>query len=236
MLLFSHLEGCTLSLVRCYSLQYPGCYSRGCRSGPGFGCFCRTRIFQLRLYWNCGEHSDVVVERTLISFSFEIFMTNSDSLFDLMVADLLPISLMKLFSIAHGLNVIFFSGSILHLKCVGYDWGFDLGDTSPAKILWDLRLPTLLSACTFLIALFFFFNFTAVTFCHVSFSAVYALRFICALICFVTCGVFFSTVWANCFSSTSCFCVSVFASFMGYHGPRRSRYLYNAVSVGCLGI
>ena len=56
-------------------------------------------------------------------------MINSVSLFDLMVAGLLPISWAKL-SIAHGLNVLFFSGSILHVKCVGYDCSFDLGDSS----------------------------------------------------------------------------------------------------------
>ena len=47
MLLSSRLGGCTLSLVRCHSLQYPVCYNRGCRSGLGFGWFCRMRIFQL---------------------------------------------------------------------------------------------------------------------------------------------------------------------------------------------
>ena len=36
-LLFSHLEVCTLSLVDCRILRYPGCYSRGCSSGLGFG-------------------------------------------------------------------------------------------------------------------------------------------------------------------------------------------------------
>ena len=44
------------------------------------------------LSWNCGEHSDVIVGKMLLSFSFEISMTNLDSLFDLMVAGLLPIS------------------------------------------------------------------------------------------------------------------------------------------------
>ena len=48
----------------------------------------------------------------MLSFSFEILMTNSDSLFDLMIAGLLPISWVDLISTAHGLNVIFFSGSI----------------------------------------------------------------------------------------------------------------------------
>ena len=77
-------------------------------------------------------------------------MINSVSLFDLMVAGLLPISWAKL-SIAHGLNVLFFSGSILHVKYVGYDCGFDLGDSSsPARIVRALRLPTLQSPCIFL--------------------------------------------------------------------------------------
>ena len=59
--------------------------------------------------WNCGEHSDVIVGRILLSFSFEISMTNSQSLFDLIVAGLLPTSQVKLISIAHGLIVLFFS-------------------------------------------------------------------------------------------------------------------------------
>ena len=81
----------------------------------------RCGISTLILSWNCGEDSDVIVGRFLLSFSLEILMTNSDSLFDLMVAGLLPISWLKLFSIAHGLNVLFFCVSILHLKCVGYE-------------------------------------------------------------------------------------------------------------------
>ena len=39
-------------------------------------------------------------------------MTKADSLFDHIVARLLPISWLKLFSIAHRLNSLFFSGSI----------------------------------------------------------------------------------------------------------------------------
>ena len=35
--IFSRLGGCTLSLVNCHSIQNPGCYSRGCRSGLVFG-------------------------------------------------------------------------------------------------------------------------------------------------------------------------------------------------------
>ena len=77
-------------------------------------------------------------------------MINSDALFDIMVAGLLPIYWVRLFSIAHGLNVLFFSGSIMQVKCVGYDCGFDLGDSSsPARISRSFRLPTLLSACIF---------------------------------------------------------------------------------------
>ena len=47
---FSRVGGCTRSLVRCHSLQYPVCYSRGYRSGLGFGRLCRMRILQLRLF------------------------------------------------------------------------------------------------------------------------------------------------------------------------------------------
>ena len=62
-------------------------------------------------------------------------MTKSDSLFDLMVAGLFPISFVKHFCISRRLIFIFFSGSILHLKCVEYELGFDLGDSSlPARI------------------------------------------------------------------------------------------------------
>ena len=79
-----------------------------------------ANILTSNLSCNCGEHSDVIVGRILLSYSFEISMTNLDSLFDLIVAGLFPISGVKLFSIAHRLNVLFFSGFILHLKCVGY--------------------------------------------------------------------------------------------------------------------
>ena len=81
----------------------------------------QATIFTFTLSWNCGEPSDVIVGRILLYFSFEISMTNSDFLFDLMVAGLLPISWVRLFSIAHVLNVLFPSWSILHLECVGYD-------------------------------------------------------------------------------------------------------------------
>ena len=55
-------------------------------------------------------------------------MINSDSLIDLMVAGLLPNSWVRLFFIAHGLNVLFFSGSVLHENFIGNDCVFDLGD------------------------------------------------------------------------------------------------------------
>ena len=87
------------------------------------------------LSWNCEEHSDIIVGRILLSYLFEISMINSDSLFDLMVAGLVPISWVKLFHIGHGLNILFFSGSILHLNCIGCDRGFHLGDSSsPARV------------------------------------------------------------------------------------------------------
>ena len=70
-------------------------------------------------------------------------MMNSDSFVDLMVADLLPTSFVKLFFIAHGLISLFFSGSTLRLKCVECEWGFDLRDSSStAMIRRDLRLST----------------------------------------------------------------------------------------------
>ena len=50
----------------------------------------------------CGEYSDFVVGRILLYFSHEISMTISDSLFDLVVAGLLHISGVKLFSIVKG--------------------------------------------------------------------------------------------------------------------------------------
>ena len=54
------------------------------------------------LSWNCGEHSDVIFGRILLSCSFEISMKNSDSLFDLIVTGLISIFWVKLFSIARG--------------------------------------------------------------------------------------------------------------------------------------
>ena len=80
----------------------------------------QSNISASTLSWNSGELSDVTIGRILLSFSFEISTTNSDSLFDLMVTGLLSFYFMKLSSNTQGLNVIFFSGTILHLKCVGY--------------------------------------------------------------------------------------------------------------------
>ena len=80
----------------------------------------QANISTSTLSWNCGEHCDFIAGRILHHFSFEISMTNSD-LFDLTVAGLLPISWMSLISIAHGLNFLLTSGSILHLESVGYD-------------------------------------------------------------------------------------------------------------------
>ena len=52
----------------------------------------------------------------LLSISFEISMINSDSLVDLMVVGSLQISWVRLFSIAHGLKVLFISEFILQVK------------------------------------------------------------------------------------------------------------------------
>jgi len=57
-------------------------------------------------------------EMASLSASLLTSMTNSDSLFDLMVRGLLPSSCLKHFWIIHGLNFFFFSGFILQLKCV----------------------------------------------------------------------------------------------------------------------
>ena len=74
----------------------------------------QATISTLTLSWNCGESSDVIVGRILLTFSFEISMINSDSLFNLIIAGLLQISWVRLFSIALGLNVVFFR---VHFAC-----------------------------------------------------------------------------------------------------------------------
>ena len=84
----------------------------------------KANISTSTLSWNCGEHSDLVV--------VGISITKSGLLFDPIVVGSLPLSWMKLFSTAHGLIFLSFSGSILHPKCVGYEWGFDLRDSSSA--------------------------------------------------------------------------------------------------------
>ena len=97
--------------------------------------FVTSNYFHFDPFLELWEPSNVIVGRILLSITFEISMINSVSLVDLMVARLLPISWVRLFSIAHGLNVPFFSGSVLHVKCVGYDCRLDLGDSSsPARI------------------------------------------------------------------------------------------------------
>ena len=73
------------------------------------------------LSWNCGEHSKFIVGRILLTFLFEISMTNSDALFDVIVAGLHPIPWVELFFIARGLKFLLFSGSIFQLKFVGYN-------------------------------------------------------------------------------------------------------------------
>ena len=59
--------------------------------------------------------NDFVVGRILIYVSLEISMKNSDSFFDLFIAGFLPVSLVKLFSIARGLNFTPFMDSF----CIG---------------------------------------------------------------------------------------------------------------------
>ena len=94
-------------------------------------------------------------------------MISSDSLVDLMVAGLLAISWVRLLSIAHRLNVLFFSGSILHVKCVGDDCVFDLGDSSsPARCFKKLLVFPHCCRLAFVLLLFpFFFNCTVITSC-----------------------------------------------------------------------
>ena len=137
-----------------------------------------------------------------------------------MVAGLFPISWVKLIFYCPVLIFLFISGSILHLKCVGYDWGFHLGgSSSPARIWRSLRLLTLLSACIFFNYAFFYFKFTIVTSCRVSFSTVCTLRYIWVFICFFTCVVIFSATSANCFPSAACFCVPVFVANVTFREP-----------------
>ena len=98
---------------------------------------------------------------------------------------------MKLFSIANGLNFSFFSGSILHLKCVGYNCGFwscklifswhDLMTTSSSHSAISLHVFNYPFYC---------FNLTLITFCHVFFFEVCTLRLIWTLI-------FSSLVWSS---------------------------------------
>ena len=104
--------------------------------------FVASEYFIFDPYVVCGKHNDFIIGRILLSFSFEFSMTNLDSLFHLMVAGLLIFSCLNLFSIVYVLSFLFFSGSISNLKCVGYEEGFDLEDSSsPARNLRALRLP-----------------------------------------------------------------------------------------------
>ena len=48
-------------------------------------------ISTLTFSQNCGKHSEFIDWRILLSFSFEISMKNSDSLFDLLAGASLPI-------------------------------------------------------------------------------------------------------------------------------------------------
>ena len=74
---------------------------------------------------NHGKHNEFKVGRSLLSFSFEISMTNSDSLFYLIVAGLFPNSWVKFCFVAYDLNCILFSVYILHLKCVESELGLE---------------------------------------------------------------------------------------------------------------
>ena len=81
------------------------------------------------------KKNDFVLGSILLSLLFEISMKSSDSLFDLKIAGFIPISWVKLFPVAHGLNFLFISGSIFHLKYVCHEIVFDLDDSySPARI------------------------------------------------------------------------------------------------------
>ena len=71
--------------------------------------FLQASISTSTLLWNCGDHNDCIAGRILLYFSFEISMTKSHSLFDLMVAGLLQFFGVKNFSLAHGWNVLLFS-------------------------------------------------------------------------------------------------------------------------------
>ena len=142
-------------------------------------------------------------------------MTNSDFLFDLMITGWLLISWVKHFSISHGSNFIFFSRSLLHLWCIGYEFGLDLWDTSSPTQIWRaLRLLTLLSTCNYLNT--FFLHFIVITPSHVSYSTLCTLCFIRTFISFDTLAVFFSANSVNSLSSASSFCVSVFLAIMTF--------------------
>ena len=67
----------------------------------------QTKISTPTFSWNFGEHRDFIVGRSLFSFPFVISIANSDPLFDLMKAGQLPISWVRIFSIAHGFEFSF---------------------------------------------------------------------------------------------------------------------------------
>ena len=146
------------------------------------------------------------------SFSFEISMKSLDSWFDLTICSWFASN---------------FLGYCPRVECSLLFWIHFASEVFVVWLKFDLLLPgfgelfviTLCCWLAFFLITFHFFNFTVVTSCHVSFSVVHTLRFIWALICFVTCVVFFSTISANFFSSASCFCVSVFLALKVYHGP-----------------
>ena len=132
-----------------------------------------------------------------------------------MEAGSLPISWVKLFSINHGLNFPLFSGSILHLKCIGYDCGFGLGDSSyPVRIWRALSLPTLLIACIFLITLSFIaISQSLLSDMYLSPQFAQLDSFEHSLVFFSTCVVIIPAISAKSFSSASFLCVRICGNY-----------------------
>ena len=116
------------------------------------------------------------------------------------------------------LRVDFFSRSNFYLKCVGYDRFLILETHLLPPGFEDLFIFPLCCRLAIFNYLLFYFIFTVVSSCHVSFSTVCTLKFIWTIISFFTCVVLSSAFSTNYFSSASCFCVSVFSAIMTHHG------------------